>query len=363
MSFKRSCHLSLLIQYIILHAVSMIGSDRSISSIYHMLKGKTSIQTIQDAKLYKLEYLFGIHKQFHRGSYTQVIESIQEQNLIEEISDNTYIITEAGNVWLQQNKDIQARLYLNGKLFHKQDKIFFFRLQLLVQVWTNKKMSSSNYIPIVEDKEITHWIKQFYKMTYKKTDLYLVQLYEEISTILNNEPSVSADIFVSQLSSYNDIGKTTGQLAFDHQLPEEEVYLLTVNTLHHFLHSAAKNATHFPLLRLLVPASEKKDSITESARLTKRFLNQGMTLTEIAFKRSLKINTIYDHIVELAMIDETFPVDHYISAEEEKSIQTAAARLNTFKLKEIKEATGADISYFQIRLVIARMNHEYERIL
>ena len=169
-------------------------------------------------------------------------------------------------------------------------------------------------------------------------------------------------MFVGQLTSFNDIGKTIDQLAYDYNIPREEVYLLTVNALHYCLDQILKDSEQFPLLFLLLPDIKEMNTVTQSARITKQYLDQGLSLKDIAAKRTLKVNTIYDHIVELAMADAAFPVKHFVSEEMEERIVSAANRLQTYKLKDIKDAVGDDVSYFQLRLVIARMNHAYEGI-
>ena len=66
------------------------------------------------------------------------------------------------------------------------------------------------------------------------------------------------------------------------------------------------------------------------------------------------MNTIYDHIVEIALHDDNFPIEPFVSREKQDEIFKAAEKLKTRKLKLIKEAVGEDIDYFQIRLALTK---------
>ena len=62
------------LQAIILYAIKKFQGERSIYAIYHMLQGKKSSQTIQDAHLFGLTNIFGTIPRFTRQQLNQNIE-------------------------------------------------------------------------------------------------------------------------------------------------------------------------------------------------------------------------------------------------------------------------------------------------
>lgn len=95
---------------------------------------------------------------------------------------------------------------------------------------------------------------------------------------------------------------------------------------------------------------------TKSATKTRELLNRQYTAEEIAVMRNLKLNTIYDHLVEIALYDEQFPLEKYINDQDQQEILSVVNRLKSYKLKDIRQEISKEISYFQIRLVLAVEN-------
>ncbi|HAL00410.1 MAG TPA: hypothetical protein DCP50_05455, partial [Exiguobacterium sp.] len=62
--------------------------------------------------------------------------------------------------------------------------------------------------------------------------------------------------------------------------------------------------------------------------------------------------------VEIAMYAPTFPLDYFVDTAQQEEIRHIAQQLKTYALKRIKSAMQSDVSYFQIRLVLARSKWE-----
>src|SRR5699024_2784091 len=100
--------------------------------------------------------------------------------------------------------------------------------------------------------------------------------------------------------------------------------------------------------------------LTQSAQKTNDYLNMHMSIEQIAVKRRLKVNTIQDHIVEIALNNRDFSIYQYLSEEKEKIIVHAIQQARSYRLKEIKALVGDNISYFQIRLLLTRIDAIFE---
>ncbi|MEA7385895.1 helix-turn-helix domain-containing protein, partial [Salmonella enterica subsp. enterica serovar Virginia] len=63
-------------------------------------------------------------------------------------------------------------------------------------------------------------------------------------------------------------------------------------------------------------------------------------------------STIEDHIAEIAMNVQTFPIEQFVPNEIRLAIEAVVSEVGSKKLRPIKEKIP-EASYFQIRLVLA----------
>src|SRR5262249_2470361 len=80
---------------------------------------------------------------------------------------------------------------------------------------------------------------------------------------------------------------------------------------------------------------------------------QGLSLEEIAARRSCSVGTIEGHLAEC--VRAGFPVDvsQFVSAADRSQIENAVAQHGTERLKPLRDALPETITYAMIRLVIA----------
>ena len=342
-------------QTIVLTCHQQMQKERSISATYYLLQGKPSIQTIQDGQIYRLNKYFGIYKDLDKDRFFQIVEKLLDKQFItKNAKDNFYLVTELGKRFIDQYP-FQPN-YLEGSLYKNIDIIFYQRLLLFIQVFTNRKMNHSKYVPIIENKDVETWMKAYYKKTKNKVDIVLKTLYEEIVQILSPLEEIYSEVFVNQLTGYRQIGLTIEQIAHQLQMSVETTYLIHVNTIHYLLNKIQMEQTIYPLLYSISADLFQQSSLTNSTKVTRKLLDAGHSLTEIAQKRRLQINTIYDHLVEIALNDPNFSISKYVPKEAQQEIVQAIEQLHSYKLKDIKQAVRDDISYFQIRLVIAKLD-------
>ena len=100
-------------------------------------------------------------------------------------------------------------------------------------------------------------------------------------------------------------------------------------------------------------ASGVTKPVSSPAAATKRLLEEGQSFAEIAVIRGRQISTIVNSVAELVESGEMEFKTGWVAAEKQKEIEAACARLGTAGLRPIKEAVAAEISYEDIRLVVA----------
>lgn len=330
-----------------------LAQDRSVSGAYYILTGKQSIQTIQDTKLFHLESYYGIYHTLKKQAYMEHIDTLVATGFLQaEQEANHFKLTGKGQDFLYHHQTLLQQHFFQGIHYHSIDRIFHKRLLLLIQVWTNAQRNNATYIPVVDETAITSWVKQLYRQLQKPAIAYLNQLFKEISFAFEAfDMNDSLNIWVRQITGYNQIGWTKRQLATEFEKTAEDIHLLTTSVTHILLDQVYKHADKLTLLSQISIQESTTSRLTRSAQKTAEFL-YSHTLEEIAEKRQLKLNTIYDHVVEISLYDTHFPLARFVPPSIQVEIEEAMKRSGSWKLKEIKANLSEEIRYFDIRLVL-----------
>ncbi len=350
------------LQYIILYGLKQLNGERTAASVYHLLKGKRSSQTLQDGKIYRISFMFGLFKKIERHEYDEHIRLLLNNNFIKKIQENTYVVTKAGDCALTKYAEkYPFPKYIDGLRFGEAGTIFWKRLALLVQTLSHLQNEERHFLPIQQETDITFWTKQFLTKSPYKKELLAFKLYEECRELLSAMSELEAAIFTLRLSRYGRVGLTIEQISLLFSLEVSRTHVLFLSVLHFMMDVIEKEPNNYPLLRIAAISNNKTFSaLSHSTQKTFSLLKQGKNIEEIAQMRNLKINTIEDHIVEIALNDPSFTVEAFVSNEKIKRIAETATRLQTRKLRELKQSLGEDIQYFEIRLVLAKLGGSYE---
>ncbi len=346
---------------ILLYCINQIKCERSIFGIYHILTGKKSSQTITDGNLYQLSHLFSMMKGISRSELLDCVHQLLTSELIISEAPDKYCPTEKGIQYLCEslsNRPIPSSI--NGWRYYDVGFLFWQRLSLLIQVLSNLIKNQRQYITIQQDQHVLSWTKDF--LFSKKGDKHHFsnQLYNECRTCLDQVSELEATVFVLKLTSADRIGYTSKQIASIVSEDEYYIDLLFINVLHFILKMTKKDSKSFPILTEISSGLSRTWSLTDSATKTYKFILEGKTIEEIASLRRLKHNTIEDHIVEIAHNVEGFNIAPFVSKVKQQQILKAQNSLQTLKLKQIKDSIELPISYFEIRLVLAKSGVENE---
>lgn len=348
----------MLLNGIILTCVQAIKDTRSGSAIFHLLTGKKGIQTVHDARLFELEGFYGIYPGLDKKIFTNRIDALAAKKFLHpsKRTEQAYLITPTGREWLISNQSLLPLHLFKGFSYSKMDTEFYQGILLLIQTYTNSYKQNYAFIPIVDYPNVTQSVRAIYH-TNKHTShgKMLRELHDELYQVLQKIDPLPAKLFVERLTGYKDYGLSISQLASSYNLNTIDVQLFLVAVVHHII-SELKRKKSPILSQLFSYHSKGRTFITDSAAKTNELLQQGMTIEAIAKHRRLKQNTVYDHIVEIALIDTDFSIEPYVSKPVFQTIETAVHACKTLKLKTIKGAVDEQISYFQIRLSLTRIH-------
>lgn len=347
--------LRLIFERILLHCFHNIQAERSASSIYHLLKGKRSIQTVQDAHLYSLDSYYGIYKNISKGYYDKKIQELVKNDLLDLVNEQeaSYQISAKGLEWINNHNH---PLFFNGLLYYDKADIFLGRLLLLIQTLTNSKMDFYSFIPVVNNPQIELWVKKVYRQVKGSESASLRKIYSELKVCLQQLTEKEANIFVDRLTGYQSYGMSLFQLSKEYKMTVDDIHLNIISITHRILSNLEDGYKKFPVLITMVDKQSPLAQITNSASETYKYFLNGLTIEQIANVRRLKRNTIHDHFVEIALYDNQFPIHQYVNEKEQNEILSAVKKANSHRLKAIKELVEDHISYFQIRLVLAAKN-------
>lgn len=341
------------IEGILLYCLEKLNGERSIYSIFHLLKGKKSSQTIQDAHLFDLTKYFGVYRILSRDFLDKTIQAVYQKKMIDKVGEQSFVLTEQGKkelgLFVQNNPFLSS---LDGWKY-QQSGVFWERLALLLQVISNLVYGETRYQPIQKNKDVHYWIKKFLENNRFPRRVFGKKLFAELVDCLEQLEDVNPAVLVHRLTGFHTIGLTANQTAEKLHIEATRYHFEFLSILHSMIHQLREQPSRFPLLYQLVADTQQNLSLTMSARQTFSFVNQGYSLEEIAKLRRLKRNTIEDHIVEIALNVEQFSIDKYIDRPAQAKIMVAAQQEGTRQLKQIRTAVKT-ASYFEIRLVLAK---------
>lgn len=328
------------LQSLIAYAYQKIGNQRSARSFYFILKGKRSLQASQDAQLFGLEGFYSTLPMLDYDKYEVCYKSI---------NDRTFPALEIEKAWYYKQ--------LHNYETSLKARYFIERLQLLVQLLSHIKRKDKRYMPMCRRYETQKYIKQLFKQKsfHTKFPRVDVDLFNEYYTLLCQMPEVNREIMMGLQVGYGFYGETAYQISERLGLSQTEVWMNMHAAMLFLYQEVRKEPKRYPLLTTLLPAMDSATNYTLSARKTREWLDKGKTIEEICEIRHMKRGTIESHIIEIAMYDQAFPIEMYMTEKKLEQIMDCSRQRKSFRLRELKEVLGEDFSYFEIRLGLTKV--------
>lgn len=358
--------MKLLVEAIIIKCSLNIKGERTNSSIYHILQGKKSIQTVQDIHMYQLESYYGIFRSLTKGVFDKKINGLINEGMLQQVfgTEAFYTVSKTGEEWLDQQKKSNSMInYFNGLNYYGVTDVFIERLILLIQTITNTKMNHFNFIPVIDKTPAENWVKNVYQKKKTRETEVLETIFNELKRLLHDISDEEAEMFVDRLTGYKNYGMNIYQLAAKYDFTSEDVQLQLTGITHRLLDLIHRTKSDFPFMSYILRDISAGGYLTNSADKTHNFFKSGFSIEEIAQVRQLKENTIYDHIVEIALYDLNFPISHFVNEANQEKIIKAVRSTKSYKLKDIKQLVDEDITYFQIRLVLAHSKNLQKQVI
>ncbi|MBK3497254.1 helix-turn-helix domain-containing protein [Viridibacillus sp. YIM B01967] len=335
-------------QHLLLQIFHKFGGERSVSAGFHLLKGKRSGQTIQDVGNFNLHAFFGLTPKLSKEKYLDQAEQLVGKGYATYKDEQFFILTNAGREKANGSKMMQ----FNGWYYRGNEHIFFKRLSLVIQSLSYSVQEVKSFAPIQKNEDIQLWVKHYLVKNNYKSNAFIQTIRDEISDSLKGLPveESSLNLLLYRLTGFNTPGWTWEQLAREQESTLLDVQLAFLEVLHAWLDALYKGPKYY--LSQLAEGIRIEQLLTESAQKTANLFHQGYTLEQISAIRRLKGSTIEDHLVEMAMSLQEFPLEQFVAQQDVEAIVYAVQQMNSKKLKVLRDSMP-ELSYFQIRLILA----------
>lgn len=329
--------------------LSKLDGEKTVNAGYHLLRGKRSGQTIQDVQYYELQSFFGILPKLSKQVFDDAIKEIIELDYMR-IDDGILHVTEKG----QEIVESAPTYYFNGWHYRGREEIFFARLSLIVQTLSHLRVGEKQFMPIQRNPDVQQFVKRFFRAHPIGNPSFSGQFKQELIEVLGESKLAEEEktIITYRLVGHDTTGWTWHQLGEQLKLSAMGVKLTFIESLHRMLQTI-EGCTNYPLLKEIAVGIRVETVLTESTRRTKSYFDKGYTVEEISAIRNLKMSTIEDHLVEMALNDPDFPLTQFVSPQDGLIVQKKSIELKTKRLKVLK-AEFPELTYFQLRLILSR---------
>ena len=108
----------------------------------------------------------------------------------------------------------------------------------------------------------------------------------------------------------------------------------------------------------LRPERPSEQAMRLAEEETAKLLGEGKSFEEIAQKRGRQVSSVLSLVADLVERGEIAFQPGWICADHQRQIAEACARLGMERLKPIKDALPEEVSYGEIRLVVAHLRRE-----
>lgn len=347
---------------LVLNGMKSLAKERTLQAFFHILRGRKANQTMQDVHLFQLYPYYRLLPHFSKEQWDEILQEILWQNFIQkqklDQQKDTFVLTEAGEAlaragWANYQLSRWFAIFHEHRWVNEYLPTFWLRLHLLVQTVSHLRAKDPSFYPLVHDRHIQAFVKErLQDREHRKR--WLDGLPDELFRALSVIPVEVQPLLVKQWAGAGQTAMTLQQLAYEEKLAPSFVRVKWRYGVAKLMVAIKEHAADLPLLAALLPEGDAVGmQMSKSARETYRLLQKQVSIEEIARMRRIALSTVEDHLVDIALHQPTWDASQFLAEADKQTILEASARLQTRRLRLIKEALQDRYSYLQIRLALA----------
>lgn len=286
---------------------------------FHILQGKRTGSTLFQALRNQTLSYFALFPQLERPAFDQRIKLSAQKGALAEKEDGWFQLTELGHSWVNHYFDSTGYPdQINQSLYGFFDLDFWEKIQLLTQVLSEKSYFNKAYVPMTQSLPQQFWVKKW--LYQHESEQLLDCFYEEWVYLLQQMDEEQADLLSQQLTGHSQVGQTRGQLLG--KKSQDKVFL--INQIHGFLQVIDSHSSHCPLFYSVKQDAREENygQLSQTACQTKQLLQENLSPEEIALRRQVKVGTISDHLVEIAILQGSQETAHLYNQEDKSRVLT-----------------------------------------
>ncbi len=319
---------------------------RRIKLIQNLLNGKRTVSTLFWAMRYGILQYSAILKTYDLNSINGAIKKLIVDGLAEQVDEFQYQLTTKGQI---KKDSVKESFYILQNTSYQYDydvNEFKARILLAIQSVSEYSYQNKNYYPVKTDMKSSMIVKRWF--IQNKVEI-VSRLEDYLTKYLSQVDEKKANIIAQQMIGHDVYGMTNGQLADSMGVSNVEAFFMEYDGWVDFINYIINDDDQL-LLPLINDVRTLK--MNHHAIQTYNQFVSGNTLDQIANNLSVKLSTVREHLLEMAiwLPESKFPYAKIVSAEDEKTLRQAFDNqpIDDWQFRQISEST--DINFFEFRI-------------
>ncbi|WP_203621034.1 helix-turn-helix domain-containing protein [Apilactobacillus nanyangensis] len=319
---------------------------RRIKLIQNLLNGKRTVSTLFWAMRYDLLQYSAIFKTYDLNSINGAIKKLISDGLAKQVDEFQYQLTSKGQI---KKDSVKESFYILQNTSYQYDydvNEFKSRLLLAIQSVSEYSYQNKNYYPVKTDMKSAMIVKRWFIQNKKEI---VNRLEDYLTKYLSQVDDKKADIIAQQMIGHDVYGMTNSQLADILGISNVEAYFMEYDGWVDFINYIINDDDNL-LLPLINDVRTLK--MNHHAIQTYKQFVTGNTLDQIAKNLKVKISTIREHLLEMAiwLPENKFPYFKIINSDDERTLSKAFGNqpIDDWQYRQISEST--DINFFEFRI-------------
>lgn len=347
-------------EYFLHYLLSLFNQQRplKVAQLIHVFHGRRTPSILYFIETQQLFSAFELLPKLKRENLEKCFVTMQKNEWITE-TENGFIQTDFGKKMVESY--FQNHYYpdnITSLQYSKVRNTFWERFQLFTQVFSEKRFENVQYVPIIKhpshQEGVRVWLSKQGEDKQKVTDNWI----KETFSLFESLPEEVVNMVVMQLSGHDRIGKTKQQTAAFMKKESYEFLLFFENALEQMILKIEEE--DFFLLKQMLNDILKETvyGLTDSTFLTAKYLTKGLSIDQVAKLRRLKVNTIREHILEIAFIQPNFSFKPFISEKTYDLLHEEFKKNTSLTYQEIKRSIP-EVEFMHFRLVELERLRDY----
>lgn len=321
--------------------------------------GKRTPSVLFNVEKNRLYALFGLFPELSMKDWEALEASLIERQLLTKDDEHLKLSPMGSRVKETFIEEFRFENDLDLLRFSSTKRLFWRRFIFITQIFSEYSYHNKQYVPYLSTIENQSSIKEWLVKQGETMDELTLNWFEELNELFHLISTDHSNFIAGHFVGYERSGSTSRQIQDTFELSAAH-YKVLIDQLSYQIAQIGNN--EFPMLSSLWKKTHEDcdEGLSHSARLSKKWLEKGRSIGEIADSRKLKSNTIKEHILECVLVTDWSNYHQYIDDKHYAQVNSLFESNPSLKYKEAKSVIEG-LDFFSFRLVeIERVRH-YEK--